>query len=121
LDTLRDYLFAPDCGSLIAAGLARLRQEDCETAPLVVTKILASQQAITIGAVLGEMRRIFKKSPRIVLGASAVSAVQARDLSLRSRIWPELDRRSHTPFPVGVATTAADLLRRLQSGAPGGL
>jgi UDP-glucose 4-epimerase len=80
-------------------------------------KILASQRAITIGAVLAEMRRIFKRNPRIVLGASSVSAMQARDLSLRSRVWPELDRRSLTPFPVGVATTAADLLRRLQLGA----
>ena len=121
LDTLRDYLFAPDCAGLIVAGLARLRQEQSEATPRVVTKILASQRAITIGAVLGEMRRIFKSSPRIVLGASAVSAVQARDLSLRSRMWPELDRRSLTPFPVGVATTAADLLRRLQLGAAGGL
>jgi len=70
--------------------------------------------------VIGEMRRIFKRSPRIVLGASAVSAVQARALSLRSRVWPEIDRRTLTPFPVGVATTAADLLRRLQAGAVGG-
>jgi UDP-glucose 4-epimerase len=120
LDTLRDYLFAPDCAGLIIEGFARLRQEQSGTAPRVVTKILASQRAITIGAVLGEMRRIFKSSPRIVLGASAVSAVQARDLSLRSRVWPELDRRGLTPFPVGVANTAADLLRRLQGGALGG-
>ena len=121
LDTLRDYLFAPDCAGLIVEGLARLRQEQSATQPRVVTKILASQRAITIGAVLGEMRRIFKRSPRIVLGASAVSAMQARDLSLRSRVWPDLDRRSLTPFPVGVATTASDLLRRLQGGAVGGL
>jgi UDP-glucose 4-epimerase len=121
LDTLRDYLFAPDCGRLIASGLARLRQEASATQPTVVTKILASQRAITIGAVLGEVRRIFKSQPRIVLGASAVSAMQARDLSLRSRVWPELDRSNLTPFPVGVATTAADLLRRLQLGAVGGL
>ncbi len=120
LDTLRDYLFAPDCAGMIVEGLARLRQEQSATHPGVVTKILASQRAITIGAVLGEMRRIFKRSPRIVLGASSVSAMQARDLSLRSRVWPELDRRSLTPFPVGVATTAADLLRRLQVGAIGG-
>jgi UDP-glucose 4-epimerase len=123
LDTLRDYLFAPDCAGLIVEGLARLRQEQSGAAPTVVTvvtKILASQRAITIGAVLGEMRRILKSSPRIVLGASAVSAVQARDLSLRSRVWPELDRRGLTPFPVGVANTAADLLRRLQGGALGG-
>ena len=121
LDTLRDYLFAPDCADLIVAGLARLRHEQSVanlTKPVVVTKILASQRAITIGAVLGEMRRIFKSPPRIVLGASPVSAMQARDLSLRSRVWPDLDRRNLTPFPVGVATTAADLLRRLQDGWP---
>jgi UDP-glucose 4-epimerase len=120
LDTLRDYLFAPDCAGLIVDGLARLRREQWATQPRVTIKILSSQRAITVGAVLGEMRRIFKSSPRIVLGASAVSAVQAKDLSLRSRVWPELDRRSLTPFPVGVANTAADLLRRLQAGALGG-
>jgi UDP-glucose 4-epimerase len=121
LDTLRDYFFAPDCASLIASGLARLRRDESVAGPRVVTKILASQRAITIGAVLGEMRRIFKSQPRIVLGASAVSAMQARDLSLRSSVWPELDRGSLTPFPVGVATTASDLLRRLQLGSAGGL
>ena len=121
LDTLRDYLFAPDCAGLIVESLAQLRREQPRAGPAVVTKILASQRAITIGAVLGEMRRIFKSSPRIVLGASAVSAMQARDLSLRSRVWPDLDRRPLTPFPVGVATTAADLMRRLQLGAVGGM
>ena len=119
LDTLRDYLYAPDCARLIVAGLARLRQDQAATRLSVVTKVLASQRAITIGAVLGEMGRIFKRSPRIVLGASAVAAVQPKDLSLRSKVWPELDRRSLTPFPVGVANTAADLLRRLQTGALG--
>jgi len=129
LDTLRDYLFAPDCARLIASGLARLRRgrpgtqpgTEQGTEPAVVTKILASQRAITIGSVLGEMRRIFKTQPRIVLGTSAGSVSQARDLSLRSRVWPELDRGALTPFPVGVAITAADLLRRLQVGGVGEL
>jgi UDP-glucose 4-epimerase len=116
LDTLRDYLFAPDCAQLIVESLARLRQEQSGDGPKVATKILASQRAITIGAVLGEMRRIFKSSPRIVLGASAVSAMQARDLSLRSRVWPELDRRTLTPLPAGIAATAADMQRKLQAG-----
>jgi UDP-glucose 4-epimerase len=120
LDTLRDYLFAPDCAGLIVDALARMREEQLIAQPTVVTKIMASQRAITIGAVLGEMRRIFKRAPRIVLGASPMSLTQARDLSLRSRVWPELDRRTLTPFPVGVATTAADLLRRLQLGAVAG-
>ena len=116
LDTLRDYFFAPDCAGMIVEGLARLRQDQSMTQPGVVTKILASQRAITIGAVIGEMRRIFKRSPRVVLGASPVSAMQARDLSLRSRVWPELDRRLLTPLPVGISATAADLQRRLQAG-----
>jgi len=116
LDTLRDYFFAPDCAELIVQGLARLRQENSATQPTVVTKIMASQSAITIGAVLGEMRRIFKRAPRIVLGASAVSAMQAKDLSLRSRVWPDLDRRTLTTLPAGIAATAADLQRRLQMG-----
>jgi len=116
LDTLRDYFFAPDCAELIVKGLARLRREQSVTAPSVVTKVLASQRAITIGAVIGEMRRIFKRSPRVVLGASPVSALQARDLSLRSRVWPDLDRRTLTPLPVGIAATAADLQRKLQTG-----
>jgi UDP-glucose 4-epimerase len=121
LDTLRDYLFAPDCARLIVAGLARLRQQDSVAGPLVVTKILASQRAITIGAVLGEMRRIFKRSPRIVLGASGVAAMQAKDLSLRSRVWPEVDRRALTPLPAGISATAADLQRQLQAGWPAGV
>lgn len=116
LDTLRDYLFAPDCAGLIIEALARLRQEPSVSLPSVTVKIMASQRAITIGAVLGEMRRIFKRSPRIVLGSSRMSAFQAKDLSLRSRVWPEVDRRNLTPFPVGVANTAADLSRRLQDG-----
>jgi len=135
LDTLRDYFFAPDCAELIVEGLARLHQErsatqqgsgvDTESASgsvtgegtrLVTTKILASQRAITIGAVIGEMRRIFKRSPRVVLGASPVAALQAKDLSLRSRVWPDLDRRTLTPLPVGIAATAADLQRKLQAG-----
>jgi UDP-glucose 4-epimerase len=114
LDTLRDYFFAPDCAVLINNGLSRLRHESSKSGPLVVTKILASQHAITIGAVLGEMRRIFKSPAHVMIAASEASPTQARDLSLRSVVWPELDRRELTPFPVGVAITMADLRRKLQ-------
>jgi UDP-glucose 4-epimerase len=114
LDTLRDYLFAPDCAQLIRDAMSRLRREHATTGATVVTKVIASQRAITVGAVLGEMRRIFKSPPRIVVGSSTVSQFQARDLSLRSRVWADVDRRTLTPFPVGVAVTSADLLRRLQ-------
>jgi UDP-glucose 4-epimerase len=115
LDTIRDYLYAPDCARLIVDGLGRLRCER-EGDSTVVMKILASQRAITVGAVLGEMRRIMKGSMRIVVAKSPESSAQVRDLSLRSRTWPDLDRRTLTPFPVGVARTVADVLRHLQRG-----
>jgi len=114
LDTLRDYLYAPDCAELILDAEVRLRQACATSDPRIVTKILASQRAITVGAVLGEIRRVFKNPTHIVVAASAAPSAQAKDLSLRSQVWSDLDRRSLTPFPVGIARTSADLLRRLQ-------
>lgn len=115
LDTMRDYLFAPDCGALVADAMARLDEEVAAggTTP-VVTKILASQRSVTVGALIAEIRRVNRRAPRIVLGASPVSAYQARDLRFRSVVWPELDRRSLTPLPAGVKATAEGLARDLQ-------
>lgn len=119
LDTLRDYLYAPDCALLVLDAMDRLRDEaghgDAGDG-LVVTKILGTHRAITVGAVIGELRRIFRRRPTIVLGASPVASAQARDLSLVSRVWPELDGRTLTTFPAGVAATLADLRRRRQQG-----
>jgi len=117
LDTLRDYLFAPDAGEMVVDAMHRLRH-----GPLpggrdegdVVTKIFATQRAITIGAVLAELRRIFRRRPATVLGASPTSSLQGRDLRLVSRVWPELDRRTLTTFPAGIQATLADLQLRVQ-------
>lgn len=119
LDTLRDYLYAPDCAELILDAMDRLRTEAGERSTrtgLIVTKVLATQRAITVGAVLGEMRRIFRSRPPIALGASPTSSMQARDLSLVSRVWPDLDHRPFTTFPAGAAATLADLRLRRQLG-----
>ena len=120
LDTLRDYLYAPDCAQMVLDCLDLSRVESQRGAirdAHAVTKILATQRAITIGAVIAELRRIFRRRPSIVLGASPVSALQSRDLSLRSRVWPEIDRRTLTTFPAGVATTLEDLSSRLRVAA----
>ena len=108
LDTMRDYIFAPDCGELVVDALRYLRADQAP-AGTVVTKVLASQQQVTVGRLLAEMRRIFKRSPQIVLGTSPQAALQARDLRLSSRIWPELDRRQLTPLGVGILKTTAHL------------
>ncbi|WP_121031088.1 NAD-dependent epimerase/dehydratase family protein [Terracoccus luteus] len=118
LDTLRDYLYAPDCASLLLDASDRLVEPgprgSCGSGGRTVTKVLASQRPLTIGAVIGELRRIFRSRPSVVLGASPTSRVQARDLSMVSRVWTDLDDRTLTTFPAGVAATLADLRLRRQ-------
>ncbi len=113
LDTVRDYLYVDDAAGLILDGLDRIA-----TAPagVAVVKILASQQGVTVGALLAECRRLVKRSPRVVLGASPYARLQVRDLRMRSVVWPELDRRSLTPLPAGIHATLTDLLLRVQRG-----
>ena len=121
LDTLRDYVFVRDCAEMILDGLDRLdrhrlERSDPDVGP-VVTKILASQRSVSIGSLLMETRRIFRRPPRVLIAASPFASTQTRDLRLRSVVWPELDRRVLTPLPVGIRATAADIEMRLLAGA----
>lgn len=118
LDTIRDYVYAADGGALVRDVMARARWEAVSgDGPRVQVKVIASQRGVTVGAVVAELRRLFKRAPRIVLGASSVAAFQARDLRLRSVVWPELDARPLTPLPVGMKVTAEHLLRQIQLAA----
>lgn len=108
LDTVRDYLYVQDAARLVLGCLDR--------ADGVTVKVLASQQGVTIGAVLAELKRVSRRAPRLVLSASAQARVQARDLRLRSRVWTDLDRAPLTPLPVGVKRTLDDLSLRLRAG-----
>jgi UDP-glucose 4-epimerase len=108
LDTMRDYFYAPDCGELVRDALQQLPPGSAPGGS-VVTKILASHHQVTVGGLLAVIRRMFKRSPQIVLGSSPQAAMQARDLRVRSRVWPELDRRQLTPLSVGIHKTTAHL------------
>ena len=110
LDTIRDYLYVDDCAGMISDAL---RLDPTFEGPLT-TKILASHQGTTVGALIGECRRVFKRTPRLVLGTSATAKFQVKDLRLRSTVWPELNRRALTTLPAGIAATAASLLRSSQ-------
>jgi UDP-glucose 4-epimerase len=115
LDTLRDYLFVPDAAALDFDAMNRLRREAAAAGEsLAVTKVLASLRPVTIGEVIGEIRLISKRRPRIVIASSPVAAFQARNLSLRSVVWPELDQRPRTPLAVGIQRTSADMRLRWQ-------
>lgn len=108
LDTLRDYIFIEDAAALIADCLDRLSGSDI-TAGQTVTKIIATQRADTIGALIGACKTVFKRRPRIVLGASPFAKAQAHDLRLKSVVWTELDNRQFTPLPVGIDATVRDM------------
>jgi UDP-glucose 4-epimerase len=114
LDTTRDYIYAPDCARMIAAGLESAASVPPTEQPIV--KVFASQRAVTIGSVLGELRRLAKRPPLVSLRASNLARFQVRDLRLRS-IWRhELDHHASTPFVVGLQATLADMRARLAAG-----
>jgi len=109
LDTLRDYLYVEDAAAMVVAGLARVAGQS----EPVVTKILASGRGTSIAALVGAATHVFRRRPPIVFGASAVSALQVRDLRLTSVVWPEIDRLARTPLAVGLAATGSSIARSL--------
>ncbi|MDX5453873.1 MAG: NAD(P)-dependent oxidoreductase, partial [Rhodococcus sp. (in: high G+C Gram-positive bacteria)] len=109
------YLFVSDAGEMVADALARAEAEPGG----VSTKIFASGRSVTIGAILGACRTVFRRRPNVVLASSPLASVQGRDLRLRSVVWPELDRRSHRPLPAGIAATLEATRRSMgQSARP---
>ena len=73
------------------------------------TKILTSARGVTVGAILGECRRVFGRPVRVVLGTSPLAKFQSSNLSLRSVTWPELDALARTTLPAGIAATYRDM------------
>jgi UDP-glucose 4-epimerase len=120
LDTLRDYLFVRDCAEMVLDGFDRLERERSERPDqgtgTVVTKILASQRSVSVGALLMESRRVFRRPPLVLVAASPFASAQARDLRLRSVVWRELDQRVLTTLPAGISATVADIEGRILAG-----
>lgn len=113
LDTIRDYIYVDDCASMIIAGMERLGRTARGDGPVV--KILGSGTPVTIAAILGDYRRMFRRRPPIVLGDSPNRRFQVRDLRMRSVVWPELNQYARTTLPAGIGATVADLSAQLRS------
>ena len=103
LDTLRDYLFVDDAAAMVAVCLDAVAERGG-----VHTKLLASGRSLTIGQILGELTRVSRRRPPVLLGTSAAARFQVRDLRLRSVGWPDLDHLVRTPVPVGLAACLAE-------------
>ncbi len=102
LDTARDYVYVDDVARLAIACSERVATGDEGS---VVVKIVASQRGTTVAAILGELRRITKHQPRVVLGSSPAAVFQVRDLRFRSVVWPDMDGLVVTSLPAGMAAT----------------
>ncbi len=109
LDTLRDYLYARDCGDLVADSLAMVRAETATRGPSSHVKIVASQRALTIAELLAEVDQVLGRPTQIERIASTSARFQVRDLRLRSIVWPQVDRRPLTPMAEGIRATADHL------------
>lgn len=106
LDTARDYVFVRDAAAMILTGLDRTAAQPPGT---VTVKIVASGAATTLASIVGELRRITKHRPPIVLGASPTSSYQATDLRFRSAVWTDLDALARTPLGAGMLATVEDV------------
>ncbi|MDF2444171.1 MAG: UDP-glucose 4-epimerase [Subtercola sp.] len=124
LDTVRDYIFVDDCAQLILDALERLvalgdgsgSGPGAAPARLNITKILASGEAVTVGALIGHFQSLTRRKPHIMLGSSPTISMQALDLRLRSVVWSDLDERELTPLPAGIHATMLDILGSIQKG-----
>lgn len=104
LDTMRDYLFVDDAAAMVVAGLDLVTSRGARA-----LKVLASERSTTIGAVLGDLHRITRRRPPVVLGTSANARFQVHDLRLRSVAWPHTAPLARTPMIAGIAATLASL------------
>ncbi|MBO9523807.1 MAG: NAD-dependent epimerase/dehydratase family protein [Nocardioidaceae bacterium] len=102
LDTRRDYLYVDDAAAMVLDGLDLLAER-----PGRRVRILASGRPATVAELLGELRRVSRRRPPMILGSSPVAGMQAADLRFRSVVWPELDRQVRTPLAVGIAACLA--------------
>ncbi|MBI3271837.1 MAG: NAD(P)-dependent oxidoreductase [Planctomycetes bacterium] len=101
LDTIRDYLFAEDCAEHVAACVERLRAEDAVPgAPLL--KVFAAEQACSLAQILGCIRRISRRHPKVVITRRPTGKEQARRIQFRSVVWPDLPMPRRTDLLVGV-------------------
>lgn len=111
MDSLRDYVFVSDAAWAAVLGLDRISRAEPGT---VVVKIIASGVSRSVGSVIGESTRAFRRRPNLVMRRAAD---QIMDLRLRSTTWSDLDREvDHVPFGVGLRRTSDDIGGQMRAG-----
>ncbi|MFD7075655.1 NAD-dependent epimerase/dehydratase family protein [Nocardioides sp. NPDC059952] len=114
-DTIRDYLYVGDCAEMVVDALDGLHEHVRDAGSNAVVKILATGTGTTLSAVVGEINRVFRRRARLRIPGAGTPG-QARDLRVRSVVWPELDKRTQTPFSVGVRRIADEIALAYAAG-----
>jgi UDP-glucose 4-epimerase len=98
-DTIRDYLATDDAATTLVSALRTSR----ESAPGALTRIIASEQPVTIAEIISIFKRLARRTPRIVTSASRLSALYARRVQFRSIALPTFPRTPTQSLVVGIA------------------
>lgn len=112
MDTIRDYVFAPDCAAHMARCLDRLAGGPVQR----VTKIFAAEETVTVARLMGEFTRIAKGHPGIICSPSRASLLQPPQLRFKSKVWTEVPPPIQTPLSVGIQRVHAHHLSLYQQG-----
>jgi nucleoside-diphosphate-sugar epimerase len=112
LDTIRDYLYVGDAAEAVVRAMERLGDE-----PRHLMKIFASEQATTVGELIGAFRRTAKRPLKVVTGLHAVARQQPPVLQFRSTVWRDAVPAARTGLVEGIDRVFRHELARYQSGS----
>ncbi len=113
LDTLRDFLFAPDCAALVADSIRLLLMRP--TSNRCELKIFADEQSVSLLQVVAAVTRVCKHQVRVTTAPAAHPGTQAPALVFRSVALPE-PRIRRTDLIAGVYLLYQHQLRLFREG-----
>jgi UDP-glucose 4-epimerase len=96
-DTIRDYIVSDDAA---AAMIATLRSVDAKEH--ILTKIIASEQPVTIAEIISIFRRISRRPPKVVTSASGFSGLYSRRVQFRSIVSSDCRLPAPKSLPIGI-------------------
>ncbi|NDY92754.1 NAD-dependent epimerase/dehydratase family protein [Ideonella livida] len=112
LDTLRDYLFAPDAAAHLRQAMDQLADQ-----PGALVRIFAAERSTSVAELLRTFGHVMHRPPRVVTSVCAASLAYARQVRFRSRLPLAGPTPVRTPLPAGIsALVAAERLRYQQAG-----
>ena len=113
LETVRNYIYIEDAASLVVGLMNHIADID-EVKTL--TKIIASDQNVSLSFLLAECTRVFKKRPQVVLTQAHNANLQTVDLRMEPSRNTTTDQYEFTSLAVGIDRIRCQLLAELQNG-----